>query len=360
MSHQCTIQHPISKIAIFRALFLGDLLMAEPALRALRRRFPNAEITLIGLPWAASFVPHIAPCVDRFVAFAGYPGLIELPVDPDRVSRWLDEQRAYGYDLALQMHGDGNISNGLIAELRATQTLGFARPGDRRLTHSLPIREGENEVVRWLRLVAELGAPADDPRMFFHVGPQHGAAARALLDQLPGGAGPVIALHTGAKDPARRWPPDRFAVVANALIDAYDARIVLTGSAHERELTAAVQTRLQRPALDLAGHTDLGTFAALLRQIDLLLTNDTGASHLAAAMRTPSVVIFGPTRPEQFAPLDRQLHRVVDARAIIGRAVDPLTALQHLPPAPVLAACGAMLERRAPRAAHAVGAGSDS
>src|SRR5690348_12355226 len=89
----------IRRIAIFRALYLGDLLLAIPALRAIRSHFPDAEITLIGLPWAASFVHRYSHYIDRFVEFAGYPGIDEVPVDPERTEHFLAEQRDYGYDL---------------------------------------------------------------------------------------------------------------------------------------------------------------------------------------------------------------------------------------------------------------------
>lgn len=335
------------RIAVLRALFLGDLLLATPALRALRQRFPSAEITLIGLPWTAALLPHIAPCVDRLVVLAGYPGLPEVPVDPAHTQTWLAEQRAYGYDLALQMHGDGTITNGLVAALGARRTLGLARPGDTRLTHHLPYRDAQHEARRWLELVAELGASSDDSELLFRLRPADRQLAQAWLARLPEGRGPLIAIHPGAKDPARRWPPERFAAVANALIEHVDARVVLTGSAHERDLTAAIQCRLQRPALDLAGQTELGVFGAVLARVDLLLTNDTGASHLAAALHVPSVVLFGPTRPLHFAPLDRRRHRVVDAWALAGGRGDPAQALQQLAPAPVLATCLEHLQRHA-------------
>src|SRR5579884_4104749 len=91
------------RIAILRALQLGDLLVAIPAFRAIRNRFPDAEITLIGLPWAASFVKRFAHYIDRFVAFAGYPGLQELPFDAQRTAHFLAEQRDYRYDIIIQM-----------------------------------------------------------------------------------------------------------------------------------------------------------------------------------------------------------------------------------------------------------------
>ncbi len=86
--NQGIAQEP-QKIAIFRALYLGDMLLCVPALRAIRRRFPHAEITLIGLPWAASFTRRFCGYIDRFVEFAGYPGIKEVPVVQEHVERFL-------------------------------------------------------------------------------------------------------------------------------------------------------------------------------------------------------------------------------------------------------------------------------
>ena len=101
---------------------------------------------------------------------------------------------------------------------------------------------------------------------------------------------------------------------------------------------------MRHTVLDLAGRTDLGSLAALVARLNLLVTNDTGASHVAAATGTPSVILFGPNRPEVWAPLDRQRHRVVEATALAGAAIDPATALQQLPVEPVLALCQQLLD----------------
>jgi len=330
------------RIAVFRALFLGDLLCSIPALRALRRRFPAAEITLIGLPWARELVQRL-PYIDRFESFPGYPGITEVPYDAARTEAFLAASQTYGYDLAIQLHGDGNVSNGFVADLQASISLGYRRGVDDRLSVSLPFDAEEHEVRRWLRLIGLLGAATDDQRLECPTTSDEQDRARALLAQLPAMDGPLIALHTGAKDPARRWPAERFAALGDMLAQQFGARLVLTGGDGERATTEAVRNVMHYPALDLAGATDLGTFAAVLQQLDLLVTNDTGASHLAAATATRSVVLFGPTRPECWAPLDRARHVVVDALQLAGATADPSTALQHLPLDPVFAACAALL-----------------
>lgn len=341
---------PPQRIAILRALYLGDLLCATPAFRALRERFPRAELTLIGLPWAAEFVAR-SPHLDRFLAFPGYPGLEDEPPVPGASGAFFAAMREAPYDLAIQMHGDGSASNGFVAALDARRTLGYRREaGDRRLDESLPYPGREHETRRWLRLVAALGARTDDLRPVFPVSATEVASATALLAGHPahGGERPraLIGLHVGAKDPARRWPPERFVALSDLLWARHGAALVLTGGAAERPLAAAVLRDLHAPALDLVGKTDLGQFAAIIAGLELLVTNDTGASHLAAATGTPSVILFGPTRPEQWAPLDRGRHRALDARAVVPRGDDGAFALRQLPVGPVLAACEELLRLR--------------
>jgi ADP-heptose:LPS heptosyltransferase len=346
------VDGPVRRIAIFRALFLGDLLCATPAFRALRRRFPEAEITLIGLPWARELVDRL-PAIDRLLHFPGYPGINEVPVDEARTAAFLAEARAANYDLAIQMHGDGHISNGFVAALGARASLGYGRGPDPRLTMGFPWDADAHETVRWADLVACLGATTDSTRLELPLRPDEQVYADALLAGLAGialpGFGPLVGLHTGAKDSTRRWPTGQFAALGDRLVTRHGARIVLTGSEAERPLTAAVRRAMRAPALDLAGRTDLGTFAAIIGRLDLLITNDTGASHIAAAIGTPSVVLFGPSRPAQWAPLDEQRHIPIDALTAGRRAgiapysVDPADALRRLPLGPVYDAAAAQL-----------------
>jgi ADP-heptose:LPS heptosyltransferase len=159
---------------------------------------------------------------------------------------------------------------------------------------------------------------------------------------------PVIGLHVGASDPSRRWPANSFARLGDRLAERRQARIVLTGSEQERPLTASVRRMMTAAALDLAGMTDLGELAAVISALDLLVTNDTGVSHVAAATRTPSIVLFGPTRPGRWAPLDRRRHQVIDAKSYPGAPADGAAALHALSVDDVLAACLALAEPSSP------------
>ncbi|HEU5326950.1 MAG TPA: glycosyltransferase family 9 protein, partial [Thermomicrobiales bacterium] len=229
--------------------------------------------------------------------------------------------------------------------LGARATLGFRRDEcDDRLTASLVYDRAEHEVLRWLRLFALLGADASDTRLAAPT-PTEGddAAARALLAPLALAGGPLVGLHPGAKDPARRWPPECFAALADTLAARYGAQIVLTGVASERATTAAVRRLMHAPALDLAGATGIGSLTALVASLDLLIANDTGVAHLAVATETPSVRLIGPGQPDEWLPLDRARHQVVDARQLAAPNVDAATALRELPVAPVVEACARVI-----------------
>lgn len=113
------------RILIFRALKLGDLLCAVPALRAIRSSFPGAEIVLVGLSWAREFVERYRSILDGFLEFPGFPGLPEQEPDFERLPSFFEEMRAERFDLAIQLHGSGSISNEVVAGFGARINAGF-------------------------------------------------------------------------------------------------------------------------------------------------------------------------------------------------------------------------------------------
>lgn len=304
---------PDGRIAVFRALpGLGDLLCAVPALRALRQARPDVEVTYVGLPETESLVRRFPRYVDRFLAFPGFPGLPDRRPDVRRLPGFLAAAQSSSFDLAIQLHGSGELTNAVVALLGARRAAGHYRksspPGD--CAHFLPWIEGCSEVRRNLRLMAHLGWPSDDERLEFPIA----TGADAELDAIDGLAAiagsPIVCLHPGAMVPGRRWSPAGFAEVGDRLAEAGNA-IVLTGGRGERDLTALVASLMDQPAVDLAGKTSLDALAALYRRSALLVCNDTGVSHLAAALGVPSVVVFRTSDKRRWAPLDARLHRPV-------------------------------------------------
>ncbi len=293
-------------IAIFRALQLGDLLCVVPALRALKMEYPAARVTLIGLPWARSFVERFRHYLDEFVEFPGFPGLPERRCDEAALPGFFQAMRRRRFDLALQMHGSGETVNPLVVLLGARHSGGFNRCGEwcPDASRYVDWRDREHEILRYLRLLARLGVPARGTGLEFPLTPADRAEQRAF------GLENFACIHPGSQLASRRWPAERFAAIGDALAQA-GMKVALTGTAAEAPLTRRVADAMRREALDLAGRTSLGGLAALIARARLLVCNDTGVSHIAAAMRTPSVVVCSGADPQRWAPLDRRLHRVV-------------------------------------------------
>jgi ADP-heptose:LPS heptosyltransferase len=167
-----------------------------------------------------------------------------------------------------------------------------------------------SEVERNLTLARRLGLPGDDTRLEFPPLPEDEPGLQAALSTEAIAAWPVVGLHPGARSPARRWPAEYFADVGDALARRFGARIVITGGPGERPLADAVASKMTSPTINLAERTTVGGLAALLRRIDLFISNDTGPAHVAVALDRPSISIFGPADRARWAPLDQSRHRI--------------------------------------------------
>ncbi|KUY85323.1 ADP-heptose--LPS heptosyltransferase [Burkholderia territorii] len=302
-----------ARIAVFRALQLGDMLCAVPALRALRRGEPDARITLIGLPWAREFASRFSDYIDNFIAFPGAPGLGEQPdAEPATREAFVAECRARDFDLAIQLHGSGAQTNAIVASLGAARTAGFVPPdgGTTALDCQVVWRDGEPEVTRYLSLTRKLGYPDWGDYLEFPLGGLDYALWHVLCDEHALDPGRYVIVHPGARMASRRWPIERFASAARQLADD-GWQIVLTGTRAELALAGAFVEHLARPCVNLCGRTPLGALAALIGRARLLLCNDTGVSHVAAALGTPSVVVACGSDTARWAPLDTERHRVL-------------------------------------------------
>jgi ADP-heptose:LPS heptosyltransferase len=269
-------------VVVLRALGLGDLLTAFPALRAVREAFPHARTTLLMRPDLGALAVY-AGCADRVVPL---DRLAPLP------------QAVTGADVMVNLHGRGPESHMVLLAAHPRRLIAFANQAAG--VDGPAWKPHEHEVHRWCRLLAESGIPAAPDRLELSPPP--------LPASLGGAAGATL-IHPGAASESRRWPVERWAAVACAEIGR-GHRVILTGTAAEwRRCHAIVSAANLEPRDCLAGRTSLLELAALVGVAGLVLTGDTGVAHLATAVGRPSVVLFGPVPPSEWGPPpDRPWH----------------------------------------------------
>lgn len=292
----------IRKVLVREVNWVGDAVLTLPALEALRHRFPRAEIVLLAKPWVAGLFAG-QPAIDRVITYwpeGAHGGLLGR-------RRLAAQLRREGFDLAVVF--PNSLDAALIPWLaKIPRRVGYRTDGRRLLlTHPLRRRRrppARHQVEAYLDTVRALGGEARPAPRLSVTGEARQAAVRLLADHGIGPGDLCVAVNPGSiYGSAKRWPAERFAAVADGLVEASGARIILIGSDREAPLLQEVATRMRRPAVLLGGRTDLATLVGLLERAQLLLSNDTGAMHVAAAVETPVLAIFGPTDPEATRPL---------------------------------------------------------
>lgn len=293
--------HNIQRIIVRGTNWVGDAMMTLPALRELRRLFPNAHITLASRSWAKGL-------------FIGVDFVDELLIHEGRGLRSFFQQvrvwRKGQFDLAILL--TNSFESGLVAALAGIPVrIGYASDGRARLlTHPIELpewRSTRHEIFYYLRIVAGLEWLFRQQQTFLDVQPDASLEvselrkdeARYLLRrQGVAEDRPVIALCPGSiNSRAKRWPAESYAVLADRCVDTLGAQILLLGSKEELQVSRRVTDRMHNKPIVLTGQTDIADVVAVLSIADMLITNDTGPAHIAAALGRPTLVIFGPTNP---------------------------------------------------------------
>lgn len=284
--------------------WVGDAVMTIPALRQLRRLFPNAHLTLATRAWAQGLFAD-ADFLDDLQVHEG--GGLRSVVK--QVRQW----RKGKFDLAVLL--PNSLETALVASLaRVPLRIGYATDGRQALlTHPLDLpewRDSKHEVFYYSNIVARLEWLIKHEQTFLETQPDASLEvsddrkAKALdflrAHGIKGGGDnrALVALCPGSiNSRAKRWPAERYAALADQLIDELGAEVIIVGSSGETQVSLEVTRQMRNQPLLLTGKTELAELVAILSQVDLLVANDTGPAHIASALGRHTLVIFGPTNP---------------------------------------------------------------
>jgi heptosyltransferase-2 len=280
----------VRKILIRGPNWVGDSVLAIPAMKAVRARFPDAEITLLVRPWVAGLFSS-APFVDKVWAEEKPAGL----ADWIRITR---QMRTLEFDLALLL--PNSFESALMMFLgRVPQRVGYATDGRQwMLTNPVTAKaKSGHQVNYYMDLAKVLSAKTDRPSIEIEATTQERENARALLatEGIARGSRFLVLNPGAAYGSAKRWHEDRFADVADKLAAELDLQVAIIGSEAERPIATEIRFRLKRKTALLSGRTSLETLIGVLAESSLMITNDSGPMHIAAALGVPTVAIFGST-----------------------------------------------------------------
>lgn len=296
---------------------MGDILMTTPAIRALRESAPNRRITLLASRGGAKAASHI-PEIDHVIAFDAPWMKHAEPPPASATEELVTTLAAHDFHAAVifTVYSQSALPAAMICHLAGIpRVLAHCRENPYHLlTDWVPDDEPRDpprhEVRRQLDLVAHVGARTDNERLSFRVRPQ--AISRAMLKLEEAGLDMrrrMMVVHPGATAESRRWMPDRFAQAAREISRLLDCQVVVTGDASERDLAEHVRRGSGDHAHSLAGCLSLEEFAAVIARASLVLSNNTGTVHLAAAVGSPVVDLYALTNPQHTPWLIR--HRVL-------------------------------------------------
>lgn len=296
----------VKKIAILRALVLGDLIFILPAIESLRRAYPQAEFILLARPWAKDFVENRFPGICRVITFRSSPHDFEdlgYLIHPEDAEWFFPQMQAEGIDIAISMQGGGVNGIPFLKRMNPRVTIATREPRatepDRWLVHDFY----QNEVIRGLELSRLAGgAPADwTPRL-----PVLPCDREAAAEHLSEVKRPYVVLHAGARDIRRCWPTEKYAALGDALIRRYGVDVVLTGTSVDAKAALQVEQQMQETPVNLSHQLSLSALIGVLEKAALVISNDTGVLHVGLAVGAKAIGIYWSEYISKSMPLSRE------------------------------------------------------
>src|SRR6185312_11141692 len=301
----------IKKIAILRANALGDFIVTLPAIQAIRKTYPEAEIVLLGKPWHKDFLIPARSPVDRVIVVPIMKGIRDEMNESENFEEqelFFKEMEKEHFDIAIHFQGNGISANPFINRLNATITVGLTSENALPLDRSVPFYYYQSETLRYLEVSKLIHATTDDPESHINVLPKDEEEIKGLLSFLENK--PFIVLHPFVIDIRRTWPSENYAPLADRLKEK-NIEVVFTGSESDCAGVEDIISGMKHKAINACGTLSIGGLSAILKHADLVIAADTGPLHLARAVNTPTVGIYWAPNLINWGPLSRSIHRPV-------------------------------------------------
>ena len=307
-----------NRLLIIRPDHLGDTLLTTPAISMIKQQRPQLSIHALCGEWSAGILDRFDE-IDQVLTLP-FPGFQRgaAGANPYALAlRSARKLRQIGYDSAIIMRPDHWWGALLAALAGIRQRIGYDQPGvapfltePRRLAHQHVVRQNLSLAAAFTGIAAP-----DAIQLKFPLRAKERESINARLADLGISAGArIICIHPGSGALSKIWRADKWAALADTIARDYEARIVFTGAADEKAIIDAIAAKMREGVISLAGATSVGQLAALYCRALLVMGPDSGAMHIAAAVDTRTVALFGPADPVEFAPWgDRRRQAVVSS-----------------------------------------------
>jgi len=298
----------MERVLIVLPNWYGETLFATPFLRALRQQVPTAFIATLGRPPCREILLH-NPHVNELLEYD------ERGAHRSLAGKWqvIQALRQRRFETAFVLRKSLSRTVMLCAA-GIPMRIGFANPKSGwLLTHRVPVADSQrHKASTYLPLLEAVGLSVLPGPYEYTVSDEERRATRQWLNAHGSVNGrPLIILHPGANWPHKRWAPERFAALADRFVESSRVQVVITGGPSDAPLAETIKRAMQHPAIVVAGQTTLRQLAALLEQAQVVVSNDTGILHIAAALQRPVIALYGPTSPALTGPLGDPQRTVV-------------------------------------------------
>ena len=289
------------RILLIRLSSLGDVVLTTPAIRAVRAHFPDAYIAMLVAKQSAEVLrenPHLDEIItfDRLAKDKDTGEMLRIirRLRERKFTRAIDLQRKFRTEILMYCSGAAErVGKGRLCTVRVQE------------------QGNKHATGHYFDLLHAIGIPAEDQRLELFLAESERADAATRLDTAGvSDVGLKVGFFPGAGWKLREWMPERFAAIGDKLVERFNADVLIFGGQKETELVQTVANLMKAPAVPFAGDLQIRQLAACIEKCDLFLTNDTGPMHIAAAVGTPTVSLFGPGNHIRFQPLGA-IHQMI-------------------------------------------------